>query len=1442
MIRSRDRGRWPGRTARLAACCAAWAWTTLGPAAEMAIRSDRPNAVEFPAQEARFVRLSVAATSGNAAAIDELEVYGPDGKQNLALAKTGAKAAASSCIAGHVQHAVEHLNDGRYGNDSSWVAGQGGQCWAQIELPKPVRVGKVVFSRDRNRVYADRTPLEFEVQLSDNGQAWRTIRKVRGELVPVALRRQAEGFAGVVPPPPPPPRRNADGSIAPSATRQDLKVPAKDELGLANLALGPKAKAAASSLLAGYPIHQVPHLNDGLAGNAHSWISAGEPSWAEIDLGGVYWVWKVAFASDDSRQYGDRAATKFSILVATEHHRDGAAPQWKAVYRHSSGAPIETRTPFAFPPVPARWVRIAIDGSNAMEARIDEIEVYGQQGPIPAERIRPALATRSRLAAAAADAEELLRYAILGEEHAWLKTYGRSDLSPRLVPYNGRVQEYPRHVGDDRLPLAPLSQAPRLDGVLDDPCWQEASRGVVRVADTDDFQGGPLVETAVTAGWKGEDLFLVIRADRLLSSHLAVVSRSDGEGCGVLALGEKGLVFNVYDPKSGGAKLKRSTPVDGAVSIDLAACEVRLPLAWFADCPKQGLRVGLGMGGKHTPAAGRPVNFVFAPLAVAQAGPCAARKFQVRLSVPEGGSSVRLRGNALPSGEVLALGPGESRLLAIPAVAGPIGPQFDLKLEDEDGESYSLHLFRYDPLERTLALMDDMVRRLAAKGLDLRPERDELAAMGKRHEALMSAPRPDRAAERQTLLDARLAKRRLVFRDPDLTPLERILFVKRHAYEPSHNYSVMLDSPWRPGGGVYRLDVPRRNGRLEVGEARLTELFDSKSGIARDAMANFDLSKVYFAYRPSFEGYFHVMVVDPDGSGLKQLTSGPFHDYWPCPLPDGGLAMISSRCKARYLCWRPQVSVLFRMDVEGRDIRPLSYANLSEWGPSVTSDGRLIWTRSEYIDKGADFSHTLWTIRPDGTMPELVFGNTIIQPNGYANGREVPGTKEVCCTLISHFGDLNGPIALVDTSRGRFDPKAIRSITPEVPWPGMWPEEECFRDPVPVARDYVLCSHAPRRQFGLYVIDRYGNREVLYQDLGIGSMCPTPYRAVTPPPVLTPLLKPEELADKQPGNVGWVEPEGRSPTMGSGNTTGGSSLRSTHATTQPLGQLILADVYRGLEPAVRRGSIKYLRVVEEVRAGLEQMPDGQYRRDHEPFTHFYAAPVDLVSGPFGWPSYVAKAPWGLAPVEADGSANFLAPAGKTLYLQALDEDLNEVQRMRSVVQLQPGEQRSCIGCHEDRRQAPPTRPGMALRREPSRLEPPPWGTGPLSYEQVVQPVLDARCVQCHTSGDKNKIDLSAKLDVHRVPASYRTLIQQGWVHVLDCGWNSGGNEKRQPHTFGTFQSKLWKVLDVSGGHYGVQLSRDEMHALKCWIDMNCPLWPDYTERRLRPLDVAAVKK
>ena len=129
-------------------------------------------------------------------------------------------------------------------------------------------------------------------------------------------------------------------------------------------------------------------------------------------------------------------------------------------------------------------------------------------------------------------------------------------------------------------------------------------------------------------------------------------------------------------------------------------------------------------------------------------------------------------------------------------------------------------------------------------------------------------------------------------------------------------------------------------------------------------------------------------------------------------------------------------------------------------------------------------------------------------------------------------------------------------------------------------------------------------------------------------------------------------------------------------------------------------------------------------------------------------------------------------------------------------------------------------------------EPPPWGAEPFSYERVVQPVLDANCVRCHDGADTKKSDLRGNRGTDRIPASYRTLIAGGWVDYFDCIYGAR-HFKAEPLSFGSLKSRLFVVLDGKQ-HKEVTLKPDDLRAIKAWIDLNCPLWPDYTYRFDRP--------
>jgi cytochrome c553 len=137
------------------------------------------NVEDFAPVKARFLRLTILATrNGDEPCLDELEIYGKDGDTNLALASRGAKASASSLLPGYAIHKVAHLNDGKYGNDWSWVSNERGRGWVQIALPKVQEVRRVVWSRDASILprFYDRLATKYRVEVSLDGKAWETVR------------------------------------------------------------------------------------------------------------------------------------------------------------------------------------------------------------------------------------------------------------------------------------------------------------------------------------------------------------------------------------------------------------------------------------------------------------------------------------------------------------------------------------------------------------------------------------------------------------------------------------------------------------------------------------------------------------------------------------------------------------------------------------------------------------------------------------------------------------------------------------------------------------------------------------------------------------------------------------------------------------------------------------------------------------------------------------------------------------------------------------------------------------------------------------------------------------------------------------------------------------------------------------------------------------------
>ncbi|MBX3747351.1 MAG: PSD1 domain-containing protein [Verrucomicrobiae bacterium] len=133
------------------------------------------NIDRFEPVHARFLRFTILATSGGEPCIDEFEVFtaGP-GPVNVARATHGTRVEASGTYPNSAIHRLEHIHDGKYGNDRSWISNEAGRGWLRFQFPRIERIDRVVWSRDRSPkpVYADRLVTRYRLEVSLDGESW----------------------------------------------------------------------------------------------------------------------------------------------------------------------------------------------------------------------------------------------------------------------------------------------------------------------------------------------------------------------------------------------------------------------------------------------------------------------------------------------------------------------------------------------------------------------------------------------------------------------------------------------------------------------------------------------------------------------------------------------------------------------------------------------------------------------------------------------------------------------------------------------------------------------------------------------------------------------------------------------------------------------------------------------------------------------------------------------------------------------------------------------------------------------------------------------------------------------------------------------------------------------------------------------------------------------
>ena len=660
-------------------------------------------------------------------------------------------------------------------------------------------------------------------------------------------------------------------------------------------------------------------------------------------------------------------------------------------------------------------------------------------------------------------------------------------------------------------------------------------------------------------------------------------------------------------------------------------------------------------------------------------------------------------------------------------------------------------------------------------------------------------------AELKTLRDSSADKaamdtfqKRVLLRNP-LLDFDRLLVVRRKKGNP-------FPANWQSNSSIGKTGHDNELAMVSIknpGEIKTIHR-PEKGAFMGDVDLHFDADKVLFSSMGT-NGAWQVMEIGVDGTGLRQVTATKdkgINNYDACYLPDGRIMFTSTAPYVAVPCVNGSspVANLFRCNPDGSDMDQLTYDQEHAWCPQVMDDGKILYLRWEYADLPHSNSRILMTMNPDGTNQRSYYGTSSFWPNGIFYARQVPGKPSMFAGIITghHGARREGELVLFDTDKGYME---ADGVIQRLPGYGK-PVEPLVRDglangskprflhPYPLSDKYFLASSNLEGGWNVYLVDVFDNMTPIVKEQGIAALEPIPIQR-TP----LPRIVPDKIV------------KGRKDAT-----------------------VFISDIYEG--PGLKdvtRGEVKTLRL----------------------FSYTYGYPgMGGLYGVIGM-----DGPWdmrrilGTVPVENDGSAMFNIPANTPISLQPLDSEGKALQIMRSWIVARPGENLSCIGCHEPPGATPVVRLTKAARKGPVEIKP--WFGPARNYEfkREVQPVLDKYCLSCHASSKPADEKLTIAHKGKELPYLGGDVMLKGWTtkhHGRGAGGkfsvsyfnlfrytrHSGEESEMKlltPMEFHADTCELIMMLDK--GHNGVTLDKEAKNRLAAWIDLNTPYHGRWSEVR-----------